>query len=565
MRVRSGSDKLLSLVITSAIGILILLLLAWMVSMTPQHVQAAAQPAARPAVALAGPDLTVELSLDPAAPGVGEAATLTVIYRNIGTSASGAATLHAYKDPVDQPPTGATTPNLNLGLAQIPGLGAGGSGSVQKTGITFDSVGCNHVIYVWIDRGNSVAEGNESNNLIALPVCVGVTCQADGYETDNLCSAAGWLVEGGVQARSLCHPGNATQSDSDWIKFTAFAGVTYTVGTANQGVHARPKVQIYNQCGGNTLAEQANNLTWQAPASGVYYANVSQVGAVLGPLSAYSLTLSSSTGVTDAFEPDNRCSDARDITTNGVRQTHRFQAPNDEDWVKFAIKAGESFIVIADNTGVGVNPIVTLFDSCTQVPAQNSLGQSAQQVAASSPTDRLYFARLTNQNPNGFGATAHYDLHITASACLADSLEKDDDAAQAKLIAVGEAAKTHNFCPASDADWIKFNAVADKIYVLQTANLAFAADTELHLYGPDGTTVIAQNDDYGYSSASRLVWKPTTSGLTMPVYAMSTPSPTARIPNMSSALTKASANPIPRKVTMATTAPVTQLPYPVTG
>ena len=513
MRVRSGSDKLLSLVITSAIGILILLLLAWMVSMTPQHVQAAAQPAARPAVALAGPDLTVELSLDPAAPGVGEAATLTVIYRNIGTSASGAATLHAYKDPVDQPPTGATTPNLNLGLAQIPGLGAGGSGSVQKTGITFDSVGCNHVIYVWIDRGNSVAEGNESNNLIALPVCVGVTCQADGYETDNLCSAAGWLVEGGVQARSLCHPGNATQSDSDWIKFTAFAGVTYTVGTANQGVHARPKVQIYNQCGGNTLAEQANNLTWQAPASGVYYANVSQVGAVLGPLSAYSLTLSSSTGVTDAFEPDNRCSDARDITTNGVRQTHRFQAPNDEDWVKFAIKAGESFIVIADNTGVGVNPIVTLFDSCTQVPAQNSLGQSAQQVAASSPTDRLYFARLTNQNPNGFGATAHYDLHITASACLADSLEKDDDAAQAKLIAVGEAAKTHNFCPASDADWIKFNAVADKIYVLQTANLAFAADTELHLYGPDGTTVIAQNDDYGYSSASRLVWKPTTSGL----------------------------------------------------
>ena len=507
MRVNYSDYRWLRLAVTIALGAGVLLLL-WLIRTTPQPVQAVDN-----RDALAGPDLTVELSLDPAAPGVGEAATLTVIYRNIGTTASGPATLHAYKDPAEQPPSGGTTPNLNLGLAQIPALSASGSGSVQKTGITFDSVGCTHVIYVWIDRGNTVTEGDETNNLIALPVCVGVTCQADSYETDNLCSAAGWLIEGGAQARSLCHPTEATQPDSDWIKFTAFAGVTYTVQTANRGVHAQPKVQVYNQCGGSALAEQANSLTWQAPTSGVYYANVSPAGAVLGPLSAYSLTLSSTTGLSDAFEPDNRCSDARDITTDGVRQSHLFQAPNDEDWVKFAIKAGESFIAIADNTGVGVNPLVTLFDSCSQVPAQNSLGQGAQQVADSSPTDRTYFARLTNQNPSSFGANAHYDLHITASACLADSLEKDDNRTQAKPVDVEAAAKTHNFCPASDEDWVKFNVVADKIYVIQTTNLAFAADTELHLYGPDGTTLIAQNDDYGYSSASRLVWKPTTSGL----------------------------------------------------
>lgn len=513
MRAHPSDALPLPILATLTLSSVIIVLLGWMVSLTPQRAQAIAPVAVTPAVAQAGPDLTLEISLDPAAPGVGEAATLTVIYRNIGTSASGAATLHAYKDPAEQPPTTGTTPNLNLGLAQIPALGAGGSGSVQKTGITFDSVGCNHVLYVWIDRGNTIAEGNENNNLIALPVCVGVTCQPDSYETDNLCSAAAWLSEGDAQARSLCHPDNATQTDSDWIKFTAFAGVTYTVGTANRGVHAQPKVQVYNQCGGTALAENANNLTWQAPASGVYYASVSHSGNVLGPLSAYSLTLNSSTGLTDAFEPDNRCSDARDITTDGARQTHLFQAPRDEDWVKFSIKAGESFIAIADNTGTGVSPIVTLFDSCSQVPAQNSLSQGTQQVTASSPTDRLYFARLTNQNPNGFGANAHYDLHVTASACLADSEEEDDNFSQAKSVTVGETAKTHNFCPASDEDWVKFNVVANKIYVLQTANLAFAADTELHLYGPDGVTVIAQNDDYGYVSASRIVWTPTTSGV----------------------------------------------------
>lgn len=64
---------------------------------------------------------------------------------------------------------------------------------------------------------------------------------------------------------------------------------------------------------GAVLATQADSLTWQAPTNGVYYANISQANAVLGPLSAYSLTLNSTTGLTDAYEPDNRCSDARDL------------------------------------------------------------------------------------------------------------------------------------------------------------------------------------------------------------------------------------------------------------
>ena len=78
----------LPLIATLIMSTVIVVLLGWMVSLTPQRAQATAPLAVTPAVALAGPDLTLELSLDPAAPGVGEAATLTVIYRNIGTSTS---------------------------------------------------------------------------------------------------------------------------------------------------------------------------------------------------------------------------------------------------------------------------------------------------------------------------------------------------------------------------------------------------------------------------------------------------------------------------------------------
>ncbi len=482
--------------------------LGWMAQATQPAVQANS----RRVSALVGPDLTVELSLSPAVPAVGEATTLTVLYRNLGDSASGTVTFHAYKDPAERPPTLATTPNLNIGLASLPALGAGVSGSVQRTNITFDSMGCDHVIYVWVDRNNSVAESNETNNLIALPVCVGVTCAPDSYENDNLCSAAGWVAEGPSQARSLCHPDNATAADSDWVKFTAFAGVTYTLGLSNVGSQANAQLSLFNACGGTALVPPAPNLTWAAPASGVYYAAIAQQGAPVGPLTAYSLTLSSATGITDNYEPDNHCAAARDITTDGVRQSRRFQAPGDEDWLKFAVEAGDSFIVIADNTGTGVSPIVTLFDSCSQVPANNSLSFGANQVAATATTARTYYARLTNQNPSNFGANATYDIRVNASACLPDSQEEDDSAAQAKAVGVGAAAQAHNFCPASDADWVKFTATAGKTYVLRTTNLAFAADTLLTLYASDGTTLIAENDDFGYTSASRVVWQPTTSG-----------------------------------------------------
>ena len=478
---------------------LVALLVAWGVYTAPR---------ARGAPA-AGPDLTVEISLSPTVPELNQPVTINVVARNIGSSdASSQVQVLLYVDPPDRPPIPSTT---GFPLISVPGLAAGGftSGTRQHT---FTTGGCDHVIYAWIDRDDTIGESNEANNLVALPVCVGVACAADSYEPDNLCSAPGSIVENVAQVRSFCDPTDPSLPDEDWVKFTAFAGVTYTLATANVGVHAAPVIELRNACGGPVQANDPNQVTWQAPATGVYFAHLTSAGGVQGPLTAYNLTLSSSTGVTDNYEPDNSCAMARDIATGGTRQTHLFQTPGDEDWVKYPVDAGDSFFIVADNTTPGVSPVVTVFASCDQVPANNSLGPSGAQVSQNSPTAAVYYVRICNQNPGTFGANARYDLSVTVSACSSDGEEEDDSAAQARTVAVGAVAKSHNFCPSSDEDWIKFDLQANKTYVLLTSNLAFASDTVLTLYAADGTTQIAENDDYGYVSGSRIIYRPTSAG-----------------------------------------------------
>ncbi len=63
-----------------------------------------------------------------------------------------------------------------------------------------------------------------------------------------------------------------------------------------------------------------------------------------------------------------------------------------------------------------------------------------------------------------------------------------------------------------DADWFSFTATAGKTYVFTVA-LGTLADSSLYLYGTNGTTQLAMNDDYGTSCASRITWTATADGV----------------------------------------------------
>lgn len=108
-----------------------------------------------------------------------------------------------------------------------------------------------------------------------------------------------------------------------------------------------------------------------------------------------------------------------------------------------------------------------------------------------------------------------------SSPLCRDSYEDDGVPSQAKPLVIGEV-QTHTFCPARDADWVTFFAKSGKGYSMETSNLAVGVDTYLNMFAPDGTTLLATNDDApggsvakGESSqagASRLLFFPQTDG-----------------------------------------------------
>ena len=53
---------------------------------------------------------------------------------------------------------------------------------------------------------------------------------------------------------------------------------------------------------------------------------------------------------------------------------------------------------------------------------------------------------------------------------------------------------------------MKLIAKEGQTYKIQTSNLGANADTYLYLYAPDGTTLLAANDDFNGTLASQIEW-----------------------------------------------------------
>lgn len=85
-----------------------------------------------------------------------------------------------------------------------------------------------------------------------------------------------------------------------------------------------------------------------------------------------------------------------------------------------------------------------------------------------------------------------------------DAYEDDDTSGQAQTITVGVPQPNHNFEDKDDVDWVKFTATVGVSYTLMTANLSVGTDTVLTLYGTDGTTLIAENDDHEPADLNKL-------------------------------------------------------------
>ncbi|MBN2353072.1 MAG: DUF1080 domain-containing protein [Spirochaetales bacterium] len=92
---------------------------------------------------------------------------------------------------------------------------------------------------------------------------------------------------------------------------------------------------------------------------------------------------------------------------------------------------------------------------------------------------------------------------LSVSALDPDLYEPDDTAAAGQWITDGEE-QTHNLHNGTDNDYMKFNAAAGTQYTLETFSPVDNTDTVMYLYGTDGTTQLAYNDDKALQS--KIVW-----------------------------------------------------------
>ena len=120
----------------------------------------------------------------------------------------------------------------------------------------------------------------------------------DPYEPDDTCAQANDITTDGVPQSHTFH----READEDWGKFTATAGTTYVVETANAGPQADTVLALFDACDHDPLASDDNafgttaRLVWTCSTGGIYYLQVTnQDPDQYGPDATYDLSVRAQT------------------------------------------------------------------------------------------------------------------------------------------------------------------------------------------------------------------------------------------------------------------------------
>lgn len=82
----------------------------------------------------------------------------------------------------------------------------------------------------------------------------------------------------------------------------------------------------------------------------------------------------------------------------------------------------------------------------------------------------------------------------TSTLCSNDDPFEPDDTTQ-NARSIGQTPQEHFFCAYNDKDWVFFPASAGDTCAIYTSELGSHADTFLYLYAPDGSSLLAFNDN----------------------------------------------------------------------
>jgi hypothetical protein len=219
----------------------------------------------------------------------------------------------------------------------------------------------------------------------------------------------------------------------------------------------------------------------------------------------------------DAFEPDDTMAVATMIETDGMPQTHTLDPPGDRDYLSFEVAAGMRYTVETGNLGAACDTVLVLHDEDgTELTDDDDGGEQelASRLSWTAREDGLLFIEVRSFDEEAEPGNREYDVWVSESEPIPvdeDEYEPDDTLEQANEILLG-IPQAHGLHEPADRDWVFFEAVEGKTYVIETSGLRGGMDTIIFLHSEEGEQ-LAQNDDGGSESqASRITWNAESSG-----------------------------------------------------
>lgn len=195
-------------------------------------------------------------------------------------------------------------------------------------------------------------------------------------------------------------------------------------------------------------------------------------------------------------------------SVNGVLDTL-----GDHDWYRVTLTAGQTYTFTIGATGAGdiQDSYLRLHNGAGTLIAENDdiafPGNTYSRIVFTATTSGTYFVNVGAYNDletGNFRLTAASDLtdSIPGSSATTASLTVDGPAVAGVLDAAG------------DHDWYRVSLVAGTTYTFFTSATGGAndPDTFIRLFGTDGSTQLAENDDGGGGTYSLIRFTPTTSG-----------------------------------------------------
>ena len=373
----------------------------------------------------------------------------------------------------------------------------------------------------------SRAEGllaRDARNAMVSAGCLGADATLDNHgneQTTATMIAVGEEIEG-----SLNYLG-----DTDYFMFAAEAGTSYQIDLYGDFTWAfllalipsseenyadrTSQIVLYDSAGTElqsadlSLITYADGIfTWEATVAGDYYISLGdwEIGdytlSVNGP---DDLEVVDSTTTAPAA-PDDHANDTGGATVISVGTSIEavIDYTDDVDYFRFTAEAGQLYEVdVALGTLEDSN--LTLLDSNGDFLIDNDdYGDSlASRVIWVAPVSGDYYIEVSSWDDDDSGS---YTLTVSLST-ITDDHGNDDSAATA--VSVGTTAGG-SIDYAQDVDYFRFTAEAGQLYEVDVA-LGTLEDSNLTLLDSNGDFLI-DNDDYGDSLASRVIWVAPVSG-----------------------------------------------------